>query len=214
MTLRVAHLSRVSIAPDGAFAKQVMRSEPRSGEHDGRPPRIPCEHDGRGESAYHFDHAVGDKVHRNRHGRAGDAEIEIARHAEIAGELRIFEMAHTGRAQARGSEAIVEPCRSSVAEIRAGCLMHRRKNLQQHENRAGERERKGEAGSVFHGRHQRAHGDREQRGQRSAKDQQRPPEDRKRTIGARKNAGEFPQFVRAPAADDTFHAGHSVIIPR
>ena len=56
---------------------------------------------GRGEAADHLDQAAGDEVHRDRQRRAGHAEVEVARDGEVAGELRVLEVAHARRARRR-----------------------------------------------------------------------------------------------------------------
>ena len=77
-------------------------------------------------------------------------------------------MAHAGRADAGGGELVVEPRGGPAAEVGADRLVQRRQDLEQHEHRADQRQRRGERIAALHGADQHAHGDREQRRQQSA----------------------------------------------
>ena len=142
--LRAAHLLGVAVAPDRALAQKPVRRQPRAREHDRRPPRISGEDHGGRDAADHLDHAGGDEIHGDRQRRAGHPEVEVARDGEVAGERRILEVPHARRAHAGLGEPVVEPGGGAVAEVGADRLMNRAEHLEQHEDRAGKRERTGE----------------------------------------------------------------------
>ena len=111
--------------------------------------------------------------------------VEVTRDGQVAGQRGVFEMTDAGRTDAGFGEAIVEPRRRPVAEVGADDLMDRRQDLEEHEGDADERERLGEARALLHRADQPAHGDREERRQRAASDQDEPPGDRQSRIRAR-----------------------------
>ena len=119
VTLRGAHFLGVAIHPDGAFAQEPVRREPRAAEDERRPPRIREQHDGAGEAADGQDETVGDEVHRDVERGTGHAGVELAGDGQVGGELRIFEVTDAGRPHARLGEPIVEPRGGAIAEIRA-----------------------------------------------------------------------------------------------
>src|SRR5207249_8344226 len=55
VALRGANLVGIAIAPHGAFTKQPMRAEARSGEQQRRPPGVAGKHYRRRQSAYQSD---------------------------------------------------------------------------------------------------------------------------------------------------------------
>ena len=142
-----------------------------------RPPRVAEEHGGRSEAPDHLHQSAGDEVQPVGQRRPGHAEVEVARDGEVAGEARVLEVAHAGRAHAGAREAVVEPGRGPVAEIVAEGCVDRREHLQEDENDAGEHERADQAVAALHGRDEQAHGNREDRGQDAAKQQDDPPRD-------------------------------------
>ena len=97
-----------------------------------------------------------------------------------------------GWMDARLGEAIVEPRRGAIAEVGADDLMDRRQDLEQHEGGADERERLGQARALLHRADQPAHGDREERRQRAAGDEDEPPDDRQPRVRARQHGEELP----------------------
>ena len=136
VALGLAHLLGIAVAPDAALAQQPVGAEPRAHEQDRRPPGIAGEHGGRREPTHHLDQPAGDEVHRNEDRRAGDAEIEITGHRQVARELGVFKMAHARRPDAGGGELVVKPARCPAAEQGAHGLVDRRRDLQEHEDRA------------------------------------------------------------------------------
>src|SRR5204863_8264661 len=92
VALRLTHLFRVAIPPDGAFPQQPVRCEPGASEHQRRPPGVRSEDDRRCNATYHLNQTRGDEAHGEAQGRAADAEIEVSSHAEISGESGILEM--------------------------------------------------------------------------------------------------------------------------
>ena len=65
------------------------------------------------------------KSMRDRERRAGDAEVEVARHREVVGERRAFEVRHAGRPHARAHQPVVEPRGGAAPEVRADRLVDR-----------------------------------------------------------------------------------------
>ena len=118
-------------------------------------------------------------------------------------------MTDAGRADARLGEAIVEPRRRPVAKVRADDLMDRRQDLEQHEGDADEGERLGEAGALLHPADQPAHGNREERRQNAAGDQDEPPGNRQSRIRAREHREELPLFPVAQAYHCVISCGPS-----
>ena len=197
VALRAAHLIRVAVAPDRALAQQPMRRQPRAAEHDRRPPRVSGEHDGGREAADHLDQAARDEVHRDEQRRAGHAQVEISRDRKVVGELRILQVPHPRRADARFGQPVVKPGGRAVAEVGANCLMDRREHLEQHEDDADEGEPVGEAVAALHGRYEHAHGDSEDRGQHAAQHKDHPPYDREGAVRLRQHGEELPLVAGA-----------------
>ena len=101
------------------------------GHQQRRPPRIRGKHRSGGQPTHQLDQTARDEIHRDAHGRAGDAEIEIPGHAEIVGETRILEVPHARWTHARDGELIVEPetpvGRAAVVQLTTGQTAKRRK---------------------------------------------------------------------------------------
>ncbi len=135
-------------------------------------------------------------------GGPGHAEIEVARHGEIAGELRILEMADARRPDAGVGQTVVEPRRHAIAKVRADREVQRPEHLQQQEYDAREHERPRERIAALHGGDEHAHGDRECGGQRAAQQQDEPPRDGQRAAGPRENGKELPLVSRAEAGHE------------
>ena len=95
---------------------------------------------------------AGDKVHRDEQGRPGHAQVEVARHGEVVGELRILEMPHARRADARIGQTVVKPGGRAVAQIGPHRLVDRREDLHQNENDADKRQPAGKGIAMLHGR--------------------------------------------------------------
>ena len=89
----------------------------------------------------HFHHRARNEVQPVGQRRPGHAKVEVARHRQIAGQPRIFEVSHARGADARASQAIVEPRRGAVAKVLTDGGLERGQDLQQDEDDAGERER-------------------------------------------------------------------------
>src|SRR6266516_7324853 len=118
---------------------------------------------------------LGDEAHRDVQGRAGDGEVEISGHREIAGEARILEVANARRSYAGGRQLIVEPCRCAVAEIGPNNLVQGREYLQKHEHDTDDSEGSRQGIATLHGAYERTHVDGEQRRQQTAQEQHAPP---------------------------------------
>ncbi len=117
MALGPLHLGRAAVAPDGALPQQPVGRRPGEHEHDRLPPAVPGEHDGRGDAGDQADEAVGDEVHGVRQRRAGDAEVEVAGHRQVVGEVGPLEVGDAGRAERRRHQAVVERRGRAVAEV-------------------------------------------------------------------------------------------------
>ena len=65
-------------------------------------------------------------------------EVELAGHGEVAGELRVLEVAHARRPHAGLGQPVVEPGGDAAAEVGADRLVDRGEHLQQHEDDADE----------------------------------------------------------------------------
>ena len=190
--LRAAHFLGVAIVPNRAFAQHPMRRQPRAREHDRRPPGVSGQDHGGRDAADHLHHAGRDEIHGDGERRPGHPQVEVARHGEIAGERRIFEVPHAGRAHAGLGEPVIEPCGSAIAKVGAERLMNRAEHLQQHEDRAGECERTGQRIAVLHRAHQHAHRDGECRRQYPSKNKDRPPSGRQAGVRLRQDGEELP----------------------
>ena len=149
MTLRRAHLVGISVAPYSALAQQPVRGQPGAREQERRPPGEACEHDRRGKTADEFHQPSGDEVHRDKHGRSCNAEIEIAGHREVSGELGIFKVAHAWWTDTGGGEPIVEPGGGSASKVGADGLVNRRQHLQQNEHDPDQSKWRGQASGLL-----------------------------------------------------------------
>jgi len=166
--------------------------QPSARQHDRRPPRVPGEDQRGRHTADHFYHAAGDEIQGDSQGRAGHAEVEIARDGEVAGERRILEVPHAGRAHAGFGEPVVEPGRGAVAKVGANRLMNRAQHLKQHEDGAGEGQRTGEGLATLHGGDEHAHGDGEGRREGASEQEGRPPGGGKAGVRFRQDGEELP----------------------
>ena len=152
-----------------------MGCRPRARQHQRRPPRVAGEDRRGGDAAGHLDHAVGNKIHRDRERRPGHPQVEIAGHGEVTGQGRILQVPDAWRAHAGLGEPVVEPCGGAVAEVSAHCLVDRAEHLEQHKNRARKRQRAAQRMALLHGPDEHAHGNRERRRQHPAQQQDGPP---------------------------------------
>ena len=209
VALRAADFVGVAIAPDAALAKQPVRRQPRAAEQRAAPtthmPR------GRPLTASPPINSTRPPAMKSIEIDSGGPvmpEVEVTRDGQVAGERRVFEMTDAGRTDACFGEAIVEPRRGAIAEVGADRLMDRRQDLEQDEGDADERERLGEASALLHRADQPAHGDREERRQSAASDQDEPPGDRQPRIRARQHGEELPFFSGAKALQA--HGGSDV----
>ena len=192
VALRGAHLVRITVAPDRAFTQQPVRGEPRATEQKGRPPRVGEEQCGAREPADHHDQTAGDEIHGDGKRRAGHAEVEVARHGEFGGELRVFKVGHARRADASFSEPVVEPRGGTVAEVGADRLVDWVEHLEQKENGANQRERAGQTACALDRGNEDAHGNGEHRGQQAPQDERDPPRHGEAGVSLRQNAKELP----------------------
>ncbi len=198
----------VPVAPDGALAQQPVRRQPGAGEHDRRPPRVPCQDHGGGEAADHLDHAVGDEVHGDGERRSRHPEIEVARHGEVVRERRILEVPHARRAHAGLGEAVVQPSRRAVAQVRAERLVNGAEHLEQHEYRPGKSQGPGERVPVLNRGDEHTHRDRERRRQGASKNEDQPPRGGKPRGRLRQNGKELPFLALGQSCD------HAQILPQ
>ncbi len=108
-------------------------------------------------------------------------------------------MAHARRANAGLGEPIVEPRSRAVAEVGADRLVHRRQDLQQHEDGARQDEGCDEGLAALDGSDQRTHRDRENRWQHAAQDEHGPPSRREHAVRLRQHAEELVFVPVAPS---------------
>ncbi len=101
-------------------------------------------------------------------------------------------MAHARRAHAGLGEPVIEPRGSAVAEVGADRLMNRAEHLQQHEDRAGKRERTRERIAALHRADEHTHGDRERCRQDPSQQQGRPPSGGEARVCLRQDGEELP----------------------
>ncbi len=101
-------------------------------------------------------------------------------------------MADAWRVYAGVGEAVIEPCRGPIAEVGAERLVDRGEHLEQDEDDANGRQRRGETRVVLHRCNQHAHGNRKHRRQHAAKSEDRPPGQRERTVGLGQDGEELP----------------------
>ena len=106
------------------------------------------------------------------------------------------------RENAGRGELIIEPRGRAAAEVRTHRAMNGRKDLQQHENDAKQRERDCEIRLMLDGAHQRAHGDGENGREQSPQNQHGPPNERESAVSARQCAGNRPKIAGAELLDD------------
>ena len=192
VALGFEHLVGLAVAPNGAFAQEHVGREPAGDEEQRRPPGVSGQHDRRGDARSQFDEADRDEVHADGERRAGDAEVEVAGHGEVGGQVGPFEVGDPGRVDAGTREPVGEQRRRSAPEIRADSEVERVECLEQDEDSAHHDERDDEAGAVVDGADEDAHGDREDRRQRATQHDERPPRDRQRPRRAEQHAEELP----------------------
>ena len=106
-----------------------MRRRPRQHEDDRLPPAVPRQHHRRGDAGDQPDEAVGDEVHAVRHRRSGDAEVEVAGHRQLVGEVGALEVGDARGVERRRHQAVVERRRGAVAEVVAERLVQRPDDL-------------------------------------------------------------------------------------
>jgi hypothetical protein len=192
VALRRADLGRVAVLPDTALAQQPMRRGPRGDEHQRRPPTEAEQHHRGSEPADQLDQAARDEVDVQVHRRSGLPAVELARDGQVLAQLRILEVPDPRRPDAGLRERIVQVRRHAAAEVGADRLMHRRQHLQQDERRTHQAQRRGQRGPVLHRADQPPHRDREDRGQRAPRQQERPPDRGQPPIGPWQHGEELP----------------------
>ena len=192
VALRGTHFVGVAIAPDRALAQQPMRGQPGAAQDNRDPPGVREEHHGTREAAHHFDEPACDEVHRDAQRRTGHAEVEIARNGQVGGERRILEVRHPRRAHTGFGQPVVEPCGSSIAEIRADSLVNGSEHLEQAKHAADKGQRNGEIVAALHGAHEQTHRDGEHRREHAAENEHDPPGDGEKVVRLRQHAEELP----------------------
>ena len=128
-----------------------MRRQPRASEQNRRPPRVRRKYNSGRQAAHHLDQSAGDEVHRDEHGWAGHAQVEISGDRQVVGELRVFQVSHPRRPDTRLGQPVIEPGGRAVAQVGANRLVNRREHLEQNENDTDEREVVGEAVTALDG---------------------------------------------------------------
>ena len=134
VALRAHHLGGAALEPDRALAQHPVGRRPGEHEHDRLPPAVPGQDDGRRHAADEADQAVGDEVHAVRQRRAGDAEVEVARHRQVVGQVGALEVGDPGRIERRRHQPVVERGRRAVPEVGAERLVERADDLAGHEH--------------------------------------------------------------------------------
>ena len=129
VALGAHHLRRAALEPDRALAQHPVGRRPGQHEHDRLPPAVPGEHDGRGDAGDEPDEAVGDEVHAVRQRRAGDAEVEVAGHRQVVGQVGALEVGDARGVERGRHQAVVERRRRAVAEVGAERLVERADDL-------------------------------------------------------------------------------------
>jgi hypothetical protein len=169
-----------------------VSGQPRTGQHDRRPPTEAGQHDRRGEAGDDVDQPDRDEIHGDEQRRTLDAHVEVARHGQVGGELLVFEVTDAGRIDAGGREPVVQPGRGAVAEIGADRRVYRAEHLQREEHHAGEDERTGQPATRLHGADQHTDGDGQHRRQQATGKHGGPPRDRQAPVGAWQGGEEVP----------------------
>ena len=190
--LRLAHRVGLAVLPDRALAQQPVGGEPGPAEQQRRPPGVGEEDRHGGQSGQQLDEAGGDEVHRDGQRRPADAEVEVARHGQVAGELRILQVPDAGRLDARHRQLVVEPRGGGAAEVLARGEVQRRQHLQEDEHGPDAGQRQGQVRASFDRPDQYPHRDGEQGRQQAAHDQGGPPDRGQERVGPRQDGQELP----------------------
>ena len=201
VALGLAHRVGLAVLPDGALAQEPVRGEPGATEQQRRPPRVGEEDRRGGQSPQQFDEAGRDEVHRDRQRRTADAEVEVARHGQVAGELRVLQVPDAGRLHAGDRQLVVEPGRGGAAEVGAGREVQRRQHLKQDEHRGDPGQWPGQVAARLDRADEKPHRDGEQCRQEAAHDQGGPPDHGQLRVGPRQDGQELPLRARAEALD-------------
>ncbi len=200
------HFLGLAVVPDRALSQQPMGRQPRAGKQQRRPPRVARKDRGGCQPTGYLDQAGGDKFHGDGKRRSGHSQVEIARHGEVTGQRRIFQMRDARRANAGLSKPVVEPGRGAVAQVSADRLMNGAEHLQQHKDRARKGQRAGERMALLHRAHQHAHGNRKRRRQDAAQQQHRPPGRGQARIRFGQNGEELPFLARRQSLQHDAHS--------
>ncbi len=212
--LGFAHRLGLAVLPDPALAQQPVRRQPRAAEHQRGPPRVGEEEGAGGQPGQQLDEARRDEVHRDEQGRSADAEVEVARHGQVARELGVLEVPDAGRLDAGHRQLVVEPGGGGAAEVGARGAVQRRQHLQQDEHRADAGERPGEAAARLDGAQEDPHRDRQQGRQEAAHHEGAPPDRGQERVGAGQDGEELPLGASAEASDRGHeHRSTSVTLP-
>ena len=207
VTLRAANHLGVAVKPNRALSQPPMRGQPRPAKEQGGPPGIGSQDHDRGQPRNCFHESGRDEVHRDRQRRARHPEIEIARRCQITGELGILEVTNAGRLKTRFGQAVVQPGGRAIAEVRAQRPMYRCEGLQQHEARADPDQRGRDARTGLNRGDQSPHGNREDRGQHAAYQQDGPPGRGEARVGFRQRGKKLPLLTFEETAS-THLQGH------
>ncbi len=197
MALRRSDLVGVAVPPDRALPQQPVRRAPRPDQQQGRPPREADEHHRRGQPGEELDQPAGDEVDGDAEGRPGDAQVEVAGHGQVVGEVGPLQVGDPGRTVARDHQPVVEPCRGTAAEIGPDGLMAGRHDLEHDEGDTDEGQRAGQGAMGLHGAHDGPGADGEHRRQHAAQDEEQPPDGGQRRRGAVQRAEELPLLALA-----------------
>ena len=157
------------------------------------------------DSDHEIDQPTGDEVHRDVERRAHHAEIEVAGHREIGGQFGSFEVGDAGRCDADREEAVVEVGGHPSAEVRRHQLMQGLGDQQQRERGAHHHQRAHQRHVAGDGTDQPSEGDRRDRRQGAAQNDQRPPSDRVGGSGAAQSAEELPLLPTSQPIDHLLH---------
>ena len=161
VALSLSHLFGIAVLPDPALPQQPVRRQPRQDQYRWRPEGEPEQHHRLRESAEHVHQPGRDEVERDRQRRTRHTAVEVTRHLQVGGQLRILQMPDARRREARVGQLVVEPGRGPVAEVRAQRGVQRTQHLQQDEQDAHHGERDAEVRVVLHRGDQHARRDRE-----------------------------------------------------
>jgi hypothetical protein len=174
--LRPHHVRRPAVEPHPALAQDPVGRRPRHHQDERLPPAVVGQHDRGRDAGDEADQPVGDEVHAVRQRRSGDAEVEVAGHRQVIGEVGPLEVGDARGVERRRHQPIVERRRRAVAEVVPERLVQRADDLAGDEHDGHRDERTGQRGAVGDGGDQPTRRDGDQRRQGAACDQPDPPQ--------------------------------------